>query len=188
MNFSFANSALYSFATINLSQESWNWRVILGTTRSSFWLFFCYREGLPDGSVVKIPCFHCRGVGLILGQGSKIQPCGVAKKKNICIVCVCLCVCVCVCVSWIGETWEYERITGMKGTNALNWIIPSLFLSYRTSKQISTSLLTHKLFLDPKKPPAGDTSSVVGSPQHILVHTDLDNWNLEAQGPPGGAV
>ena len=98
------------------------------------------------------------------------------------------CVCVCVCVCWIGETWEYERIIGRKRTNALNGIIPSLFLSYRTFKQISTSLLTHKLFLDPKKPPAGDTSSVAGSPQHILAHTDLDSWNLEAQGPPGGAV
>ena len=41
--------------------------------------------GLPDGSVVKTPCFHCRSPGLILGWGAKIgqtAQCGQKQEKT----------------------------------------------------------------------------------------------------------
>ena len=41
-------------------------------------------EGFPGGLEVKVPRFHCRGKGLIPGQGTKILQamCGMAKKRK----------------------------------------------------------------------------------------------------------
>ena len=46
---------------------------------------FKHRKGgyFPGGPVVRTRCFHCQGLGLIPGQGTKTRkPCGDQKKKK----------------------------------------------------------------------------------------------------------
>lgn len=65
----------------------------LGDHQKQFLIVFLLQRGdFPNGSVVKIPCFHCRGVGLILGQGSKILYAMWygQKEKHLYRVCVCV--------------------------------------------------------------------------------------------------